>query len=86
MPEGGEILPFNNESDFATTNPCSDRNHYIAYYENGNVITRAIVAHEYRENLLTSTVEIVYLFSQSAQFASEWTGNYERMDHIPCFP
>ncbi|MEO1288442.1 MAG: hypothetical protein AAFV93_11800, partial [Chloroflexota bacterium] len=61
--------------------------HYISYYENGSVIVRAIVPNDYRENLLNSPVEIVYLSPQRAELVSAvWIGNYTRMDHIPCLP
>lgn len=84
MPQGGRILPFYLPEDISETNPCSDRSHYIAYYDEGNTIIRAVVAHPILSNLWTTPVEIVYPIDEELEFSSLWIGQFDRMDHTPC--
>lgn len=86
LPEGGRVLPFYLPSDLDETNPCPDRSHYVAYYDGGSTIIRAVIPRPILINLWTSPIEIVYPIDEVLEFSSSWIGRFDTMDHEPCTP
>ena len=84
LPQGGRVLPIYTENDLAPSNPCPQRSHYIAYYDNGRTIIRATVNRPLLVYLWTTSVEMVYPVGDTLSQISPWVGRYERMDHRPC--
>jgi hypothetical protein len=83
-PQGGQILPYFTEGDLAETNPCPNRSHYVAYYDNGKTIIRASIEHPLDENMWSTQVEIVYPIGEALEFSQLHIGHFDKMDHTPC--
>jgi len=87
IPESGWVWPIFTKEDFEVPRQCAEQSNYIAYYDGGRMLIRAVVKWPLIINFWTTPVEIVYPLGEALEEEVEFVSRFSRlcrMDHNPC--